>query len=127
MSWEAYTDSLLGTGHVSHAAIVGLSDGAVWATSKGLTIQPEEIRTLIRALNDNGESVQACGFHLGSTKYMYIQSDSSQIQGKKGTTGVSIQKTHKTLLIGVYDDGIQPGNCRTAVGKLADYLKGADY
>jgi len=126
MSWDAYTDSLLGTGHVSHAAIVGLADGGVWASSKGLKLTPEQCRALIVGLNDS-TSIEQCGFHLGGVKYMFLQSDSSQIQGKKGSTGASIYKTSKCLIIGVYDEGIQPGNCRNAVGKLAEYLRSADY
>jgi hypothetical protein len=39
MSWQSYVDDhLLGTGHVSQAAICG-NDGALWAASEGFDVR----------------------------------------------------------------------------------------
>jgi profilin len=58
---------------------------------------------------------------------MFILGDDGQIQGKKGATGISIAKAIKCLIIGIYKDGQQPGNCRTKVEAMRDYLKGNGY
>lgn len=49
MSWQDYVDtSLVGTGKIAHAAIVG-HDGAIWAQSASFSLAPEEIACLLRA------------------------------------------------------------------------------
>ena len=41
MSWQQYVDqSLLGTKCVTKAAILGLSNGQVWATTPGFAVRP---------------------------------------------------------------------------------------
>jgi profilin len=51
-----------------------------------------------------------------------IQGDERSIYGKKGATGVVIVKTPQTILIGVYNENMQPRNAANTVEKLADYL-----
>jgi profilin len=53
---------------------------------------------------------------------LFIQSDGRSIYGKSGNTGVVLVKTGQTILIGVYDERMQPGNAAATVEKLADYL-----
>jgi profilin len=38
-----------------------------------------------------------------------------------------IVKTKQTILIGVYEGGVQAGNCNTVVEKMADYLCSVGY
>lgn len=44
------------------------------------------------------------------------------IYGKKGAGGVVNVKTAQAIVIGVYDDKLQPGNASNIAEKLADYL-----
>ena len=46
---------------------------------------------------------------------------------KKGSGGVVCVKTKQAVLIGMYDDGIQPGECTKVVETLADYLISVNY
>ncbi len=38
MSWDAYRDSLVGSGHCAYAAVVGVEDGRVWSQSPGMKV-----------------------------------------------------------------------------------------
>ena len=44
--------------------------------------------------------------------------------GKKGMGGVCIKKTTKAMVIGIYDEGTQPGDVNMVVENLGDYLIG---
>lgn len=113
------------SGAVKMAAVVG-NEGGVWTTSPGFDVTVAEIKTIISGFS-NANGLQASGVTVGGTKYMFLQSDDNQIQGKKGATGVSIAKAGKCLIIGVYGDGQQPGNCRANVERIRDYLVTAGY
>jgi len=126
MSWNAYRDSLLQTGAVSQACLLGLADGGVWTTSPDLQVTPEEAMTTIKAFSDNAQ-LRSQGLVIAGKKYFCLTSDDCQIQLKKGTTGVSIAKTNKCVVIGIYSDNQQPGNCRSAVEKIADHLRNSSY
>ena len=52
----------------------------------------------------------------------YISSTDNVVRGKKGTGGVHCAKTKTTLILGIYDDSIQPGQAASVVEKMADYL-----
>jgi len=124
--WDAYRDNLIKGGNCSEAAIIGL-DGSVWTTSKGLAIDATQARAIVSGFA-NSAGLQAGGIRLGEVKYMFIQSDESQIQGKKGSAaGVSVAKCNQCVVIGVYGDGMQAGNCRKSVEAIADYLKSSNY
>lgn len=126
--WDAYRDNLIKGGNCSEAAIIGLSDGSVWTVSKGLAdMDQAQTRAIISGFA-NSSGLQSGGIRLGGVKYMFLQSDESQIQGKKGSTaGVSIAKCNQCVVIGVYGDGQQAGNCRKSVESIADYLKQSSY
>lgn len=125
MSWDSYRDNLIASGAVKQASIVG-HEGGVWTTSPGLNITTDEVRTLMSGFSNAG-ALQSGGVIIGGSKYMYLQSDDGQIQGKKGASGVSIAKAGKCLVIGIYGDGQQPGACRTTVEKIRDYLVNSGY
>jgi len=125
MSWDSYRDTITNSGAAVKAAVVGL-EGGVWSSTPGLNVTPEEIKVLISGLS-NPATFQSNGVVIGQEKYMYLQSDDSQIQGKKGAKGISVAKAGKCLIIGVYADGQQPGNCRQQVERIRDYLVGVGY
>jgi profilin len=125
MSWDSYRDTMTGSGNVKMAAVCGI-EGGVWTTSPGFNITESEIKALLGGLS-NSATFQMNGVTVGGVKYMYLQSDDTQIQAKKGATGVSVAKAGKCLIIGVYGDGQQAGNCRANVERIRDYLVTAGY
>ncbi len=46
------------------------------------------------------------------------------IRGKKGPGGCTIKKTVTALVVGVYSEGVSPGDCSVVVENLGDYLSG---
>ena len=121
MSWQAYIDSsLVGTGHIKRALIAG-HNGATWAGSAGFTPSAAEVTAIIRGFTDNA-GIQGSGITLAGVKYMTLRADNRSIYGKKGAGGVVIVKTGQAVIIGVYEEGTQPGQATTVVEKLADYL-----
>lgn len=44
-------------------------------------------------------------------------------RGKENKSrGVTIKKTATAMVVGIYDEGVQPADCNTVVEKLGDYL-----
>ncbi|KAI8985266.1 profilin [Pilobolus umbonatus] len=126
MSWQAYVDNtLLGTGNVSKACILG-AQGGVWATSEGFNLPASEIKELVDGFS-NPDAVRANGIHINGVKYLTLRADDRSIYGKKNDTGVVVVKTTQAILVGLYDDKIQPGNCTKVVEGLADYFIGVGY
>lgn len=126
MSWQAYVDTnLVGTGAVTQAAIIG-HDGNTWATSAGFAVTPAQGQTLAAAFKD-ATAIRSSGFQIGDVRYVTIRADDRSIYGKKGSGGVITVKTTKAILVGVYNEKIQPGTAANVVEKLADYLIGQGY
>mmetsp|Transcript_139020 Transcript_139020/g.196781 ORF Transcript_139020/g.196781 Transcript_139020/m.196781 type:complete len:125 (-) Transcript_139020:45-419(-) len=119
MSWQEYVDQqLVGTGHISRGAILGL-DGSPWAATAGFSV-PEGAQ--LASLFNDPSSAFSKGVHVSGSKYMTIKADNRSLYGKKGAAGVCCVKTTQAMLVGQYDEGIQPGNAANTVEKLADYL-----
>mmetsp|Transcript_16010 Transcript_16010/g.38972 ORF Transcript_16010/g.38972 Transcript_16010/m.38972 type:complete len:127 (-) Transcript_16010:197-577(-) len=121
MSWQSYVDDhLIGTGHVSKAAICGV-DGALWAASAGFDVSADEVTKIVAGMDD-ASGLQAGGLYVGGEKWMFILSDDRNVVGKKGSNGLFVCKAGTCVVIGTHDENIQGGNCNTCVGNLADYL-----
>jgi len=121
MSWQTYVDkNLVGSGFVTKGAIFGL-DGAKWAASPAFLPTTDEARKAIAAFK-SPDAIRASGLYIATVKYFALRCDERSIYGKQGSGGVVLVKTTKTVLIAVYDDKIQPGQCANVVEKLADYL-----
>ncbi|XP_045597772.1 profilin-1A [Procambarus clarkii] len=125
MSWNTYVENLENTSGVTKAAIYGL-DGSPWAASQGWTATPKQIQDIVKAFADPS-SLRASGIWLGEDKYFFLSSDSEVMRGKKGQNGVHICKTKSAIIIGYYEDPIQPGQCAKEVENVAEYLKGQNY
>ena len=54
---------------------------------------------------------------------MYLSGDDKLARGKKGTDGVHISKSSTTVLIGVYDNSLQPPQAAQLVERLTTYLE----
>jgi len=121
MSWQDYvTNNLVGTGFITQGAIYGL-DGNHWAISPGFNPKPAEVKELIKGFRDISD-LRGKGLFLNGEKYLVLRGDDRSIYAKKGTSGAVAVKTGQSVLLGLYNDKIQPGQASNAVEKLADYL-----
>ncbi|CAH1274108.1 PFN4 [Branchiostoma lanceolatum] len=127
MSWQGYVDTnLVGTGHVSKAAILG-SDGSIWAKSPDFNISATEAQKIAKDL-PIADAIRSAGVTVGAVKYMCLRADGSFVYAKKKECGgMCIVKCTQCILIGMYPEGAQAGSCNDVVEKLGDYLKGAGY
>jgi len=121
MSWQAYVDNnLVGTKYCNKGAIFGI-DGAKWAATPGWGVTADEAKKIVAAFKDPN-NIRSNGLFLDKQKYFALKCDDRSIYGKLGAGGCVCVKTTKSVLIGIYDDKIQPGQCANAVEKLGDYL-----
>lgn len=132
MSWQNYVDDhlmveLSGGRSLSSGAIIGL-DGGVWAKSADFPeVSPEEMDALTTGFSDPS-TLEEKGIVLNGVKYFTIQGErGTVIRGKKGEAGLTIKKTNKAMVVGIYGSGVAPGECNVAVENLADYLIEQDY
>ncbi|KDN45285.1 putative PFY1-profilin [Tilletiaria anomala UBC 951] len=126
MSWQTYVDTnLLGSGRVSHAAILGLK-GGVWATSSGFALTPEEQRTIVSTF-DAPDTAQANGIRAAGRKYFCLKADGRSVYGKQGADGIVCVKTAQCVLVCVYLSPIVPGEANKVVESLGDYLISAGF
>jgi len=126
MSWSSYiSDQLVGSGNVTKAAIHGL-DGNCWASSDTLKVTPEEVLKMVNGFS-NQDELRASGLMIGGTKFFFLSAADGVLRGKKGTQGCHICKTNTGVIIAIYEEPIQPGQCANTVESLADYLKGVNY
>ncbi|PVV03456.1 hypothetical protein BB560_002045 [Smittium megazygosporum] len=125
MSWQAYVDSnLVGSGFVKSAAIYGL-DGSLWASS-GTNAQPEEIQKIIKGFADSGPLLQS-GLFFGGEKFIAVNCSDRSIYGRREGAGIACAKTKLCVLIGIYDESVQPGQAISTVERLAEYLVSVGY
>jgi len=89
-------------------------------------VKPEEVKKMVEGCK-KADPLRQNGITVGGVKYIYLQSDDAQIQGKKEQNGISIAKAGKCMVIGTYSNGQPAGNCRMQVERIRDYLVGAGY
>eukprot|EP01106_Pelomyxa_sp_JSP_P011474 TRINITY_DN3011_c0_g1_i3.p1 TRINITY_DN3011_c0_g1~~TRINITY_DN3011_c0_g1_i3.p1 ORF type:complete len:145 (-),score=63.89 TRINITY_DN3011_c0_g1_i3:111-545(-) len=133
-SWKTYVDTnLVGSGHVTQAAILDANTGATWAKSAGFpdisAATPMGMKESVYLVKDvfNEKTAQEKGIWCGKQKYMTLQVNSRSAYGKALKGGIVIVKTKKAVIVGIYDEKIQPGNATKCVEDLADYLIGVNY
>jgi profilin len=114
---------LSGGGQLAHSAICG-HDGGIWAQSADFPgVSDEEASAIMKGFDDPSFIAQN-GLHIGGEKYMMIAGEPGEVlRGKKGTCGCTIKKTDSAIVIGIYGEGVTPGECNVAVETLGDYLK----
>ncbi|PVU96519.1 hypothetical protein BB561_001123 [Smittium simulii] len=126
MSWQAYIDgNLLASQAISQAAIHGL-DGSLWATSTDFKMSPEEIKVLISSFSDPS-NIRSSGLYANGQKYFALNCNDRSIYGKKESSGIICVKSKSCVIIGAYNEMIQPGQATIVVEKLADYLISCGY
>uniref|UniRef100_A0A914EFG9 Profilin n=1 Tax=Acrobeloides nanus TaxID=290746 RepID=A0A914EFG9_9BILA len=126
MSWQdLVNNNLIGTGHVSKAAICGL-DGSIWGKSDNFRIEPAEAQNAAKGFTAK-DALLGTGLRLEGEKYFVLQADEDRIIGKKASNGFFIYKTGQAFIISIYEGGVQPEMCSKATGALADYFKSINY
>lgn len=61
---------------------------------------------------DDASVLATNGLRVGGEKYMMIAGEPGEvIRGKKGASGVTIKKTNSAVVIGIYGEGVTPGEC----------------
>lgn len=124
MSWNTYIENLQAKGF-EDAAIVSVEDGSTWAKSPDMEIDGQIVQQLKSGFTN--KDVLCNGLRLKSEKFIYLQSDDSQMQFKKGKCGICIAKANKVILIGTYKDPTNGGQARSALEGVRDYLKENGY
>lgn len=150
MSWQAYIDdSLIGSGHMHSAAIVGLHDGSYWAYGGTYIPQPDEVKHIQNCLQSLS-LIQSTGVIIHGVKFFGLQSgaedDMKFLFFKKGAAGGCVYSTKQTFIVGVYGNPgdasslqadltknekhnalVNPADCNTTVRRIADYLTKLGY
>ncbi|CAL0324099.1 unnamed protein product [Lupinus luteus] len=126
MSWQTYVDEYLMCdvdGHTLTAAAIIGHDGSPWAYSSIFPeFKIEEIESMMKDFEEPG-SLAPTGLYLGGIKYMVIQGENGAvIRGKKGSGGITVKKTNESVVIGIYEEPLSPGQCNIIVERLGDYL-----
>mmetsp|Transcript_5584 Transcript_5584/g.15981 ORF Transcript_5584/g.15981 Transcript_5584/m.15981 type:complete len:136 (-) Transcript_5584:413-820(-) len=132
MSWQSYVDDHLlcelpKGGCLTAAAIVGL-DGGVWAQNDAFpNIEQSEVEKLVAGFDDS-IPLAAGGIFIGGEKYMMLAGEPGAVIRGRGkdnkSRGVTVKKTVSAMVIGIYDEGVQPADCNQVVEALGDYLVG---
>jgi len=163
MSWNDYVNAYLinntdsNSGKViqnacDHAAIVGNTDGVVWASSPGFSlgsysesvedenghsskVNIDQFANLLQAFNNNGVCSNIGGIRIQQEKYFAVSFDSDRnvMYLKKNGGGACVGKSGLAFVIGTYNvgkkairDGVEapqnPGYCNLCCESLVDFL-----
>ncbi|XP_037084117.1 profilin-like [Pollicipes pollicipes] len=128
MSWQDYiSKQLISTNMVRDALIAGV-DGAIWAQSKNLKATKQELLPIIKGIKDGGGGLTAGGVHFSGTKYIFLSGVANKcIRAKKAKVGLHASMTSKTVVVALYADPVQHGECAAVVEKFSDFLKSKNY
>eukprot|EP00898_Chlorokybus_atmophyticus_P002532 jgi/Chlat1/327/Chrsp1S03192 len=131
MSWQAYSDHIIGTGHSDKASIIG-TQGGVWAASpEGFALGPGEDTTIAAWF----QNPQPGGRMLiAGVEYFILRYDPDEgaafLKKKDAsgvTTGAVLVKCNQCILIAMHNELQQVGNTTKAVCSVADTLKSSGY
>jgi len=120
-----FNSNLVGSGHVSKAAIIGL-DGSVWAKTAGWNIEADA-PAIANAMKQPADSLFGTGISFEKEKYFAIYSQDGTFYGKKGPNGLSLAKSTQCITVGWHQENINPANCRMTVEGIRDYLQSTGY
>lgn len=121
-TWKDYIqNSLISSGYVVNAAIIGVQKNQRYGISTDFAISPQETKSIIHGFTDP-EALNAHGIMLGGHNYTCVRNDNTTILGKKTPGGCCVIKTLNLLIITVYEDPIHAVNCLNLTARLADYF-----
>jgi hypothetical protein len=140
MSWNDYVYAYLinntdpnsqktATNVTEHAAIIGNTDGTVWASSPGFTLDTytatlekddgksyqasiNEFENLLDAFNNNGNTSRPGGIRIHKEKYFPVSMDSDRkvLYLKKAGGGACVAKSNLAFVIGTYSSKLKETN-----------------
>lgn len=110
---------------VTHAAIVG-QQGGIWGSSPGFEFSEADVLSLIKAYEDLPKT-QGQGIRIAGVKYFTLQADARSIYGKLGLKGIVVVKTIQAIVVGVYQEPLQPAQTTPVIEKVADNLIAVNY
>jgi profilin len=139
MSWQAYVDdSLIGSGHMHSAAIIGLADGSYWAYGGNYVPQPDEVQNILKTLQ-NPSMLMSSGVTIAGVKFLGLRGDKEHLIFKKGSAGGCVYVSMQAAIIGIYGNPdqenamfnkevpVNPADCNATVERIAKYLKDQQY
>jgi len=119
---------------VKKAAIVGLSDGSVWAKSEpplgeAFKVIQDELSNIARQFQTLAyKDTPGTGIHVEGVKYIVPRVEDNLVFGKKDKSGVFLVKTNQAVIIALYAGDTSEGlACRGAVERVAQYLQSQGY
>ena len=122
VSWKEYIDNtLMSSGVITKAAIIGLDKGKTWASSLGFEVDQIEAKYLIDGFMDPTD-LRSQGILVDGQYYVCIRADSDIIIGRKTGGGCILAKCKQLMIVTIFDDPFQP-NCCNLLCKLAAYLR----
>eukprot|EP00758_Cryptobia_borreli_P006730 Tbor_TRINITY_DN5194_c1_g2::TRINITY_DN5194_c1_g2_i1::g.26176::m.26176/K05759/PFN; profilin len=147
--WQGYIDnSLIGSGNMHSAAIIGLSDGAYWAYGGDYVPQPDEVTHILACLKEPSKAL-ASGITIAGIKYFAVRAVPGMIIYKKGGSGGCICQSDQACIMGVYGNPevpsalaaeteksnnssaitntVNPADCNTTIEHIANFLKESGY
>lgn len=80
------------------------------------------IRTLVTAITIDPSQLYTNGITLGQAKYKFLRVDPGRaivFRNESQGGGVAV-KTNKCVIIGTYNNGMEPGDCCSVIEKIAD-------
>jgi len=122
MSWQAYADRITSQGCTS-GALYGLDNAAEWAKSANNKATASEAQAILTRMSSNSTEK----FTYGGQDFIVLRNSGDVLYGKVGAGGITAAKSGKALVVGVYDQNLQPGQCNNIVEGLAQYLSDAGY
>uniref|UniRef100_A0A7S2X131 Profilin n=1 Tax=Chloropicon primus TaxID=1764295 RepID=A0A7S2X131_9CHLO len=89
-----------------------------------IQLDADQAKILVTGFSDPG-AVAASGIRIGDKKFISIGGIPGEcLRGRKGAGGCTVKKTNTAMVIGIYDEGVQGGDCNVIVENLGDYLIG---
>ncbi|KAJ3326336.1 Profilin-4 [Boothiomyces sp. JEL0866] len=117
-------EALIGTKHISHAAIIKKKDGSIKAKSPFFIISPQEIQRIETAFLNPGEIRGSDGVvTFMDNFYKPLKADSMSIYAKNDQSGIIISQTLHHYIIGTYDSTMYASVAAEAVEKLGEYFR----
>ena len=136
MSWDSYVEHLMvdlpNGGKLTTGGIVG-QDGGVWAAAPDFPdVTPEQVTAIMAgfaSIEKDGHAGElgGTGIRLGAEKFQVAPGDETVLRGKSAGGGCTIKRTGTALVVGIYKEPVQPGDCNVIVENLGDYLIGLQF
>merc|ERR1712136_117002 len=115
-------DALLGTQHVSNAAIIRRKDFQLAACTAGFDLDDDTCANIVDAFKNTSE-LRNEGFNFRGKNFMCVRADKSSIYAKDQKQGLVMVRTETMVAIATYTEVMFPAVCVEAMEKLRDYLR----